>query len=536
MNETTPRIALLCSDSNRAAKLRARLVDYDWTDGRAGARLLVLAPADTAERLPLRNVGQPLLVLAPEDDFAAARHWFAAGAQDVLPAGASTEQIDAAIRKLLDRPGHAANAEPVGLAPELLHLRDVSQTASEGGELSVLFERIVATVAETLDADLVSLMLVEQDADDAAPVLRIKAARGLDEGVRERAAVPLGKSISGRVAATGQPLLIVDVEKAGLGVATNRARYTGKGLLSVPIKARQRTIGVLNVNNKAGGDPFDETDMALLTTLCNQAGLAIDNASLFETLLGRTRDLEHLNEQLRRISQAKSELIVNLTHEIKTPLTAIQGYIDLLRSGMVEKEKLPGVLEKVHERSRHLSRLAERLVTFFALDSGLATFYKRPFKFDVFAWKCIEEIRSRALAKQIDLDIDAPSLRHAVVGDEQHYRELLLALLDNALKFNQKGGALLMWGKPTDDDAMLEVFVADTGRGIAENLHDIIFEDFRQTDDIMTAKPDGLGLGLATAKSVTAGHGCDLRLVDTSPDGTTFAFTIPLHVDVEEVE
>ncbi len=536
MESAKTLIALICEDDVLRKRLTRDLTQYDWTNQSDGARALVVDAVDEIPE-PTFSHDAPVIVLSATVTFASARAWFRAGASDVLERSTSPEELATAIEAAL---AHAASTHraPRALGAELFHLRDVSQAVAEGAELPWIFDRIVQTVSEALGVNLVSLMLLEPDPDKERDVLRIKAARGLEEKVARETKIVAGEAISGKVLASGQPLLVPNVEQAGLGIAENRQRYAGKGLLSVPIKARQKTIGVLNVNNKTNGEGFDQSDLALLLTLCNQAGLAIDNASLFDQLRRHAQELSALNRQLKHISQAKSELIVNLSHELKTPLTAIQGYVDLLKSGLIEEDKVSDILAKVHERSRHLSRLTERLVSFFALDSGLVKFYRQPFKFDVFVWKCTDELRERAKVRQVALDVDAPSLRQAVIADEQHYRELLLALLDNAIKFNRKGGAVRIYGRLPEENPQthLEVFVEDTGTGIANNLRDIIFDDFRQTDDIMTAKPDGLGLGLAIAKAVTKGHKCDLRLAATGPEGTSFSFTIPLHREVEEIE
>jgi signal transduction histidine kinase len=424
-----------------------------------------------------------------------------------------------------------ATAPAARLADELLYLREISQAISEGAALDWLFRRIVEIVAESLDVDIVSLMLVEADVELGKDVLRIKAARGLADEIVRDARVELGCQISGLVAANGQALLLNDVESSGLGVAASRPRYRGKGLLSAPIKARAQIIGVLNVNNKTAGGVFDERDLALLTTLCSQAGLAIDNTRLFEDLRAHAGRLAALNAQLDRVNQAKSELIVNLSHEIKTPLTTIQGYVELLRTGLISPLKVPEVLAKVQERSRHLSRLAERLIAFFALDSGSAKFLPESFPINVLIRECADELRSRAAAKQVAIEIDDNSLRLVAWADRMHYREALSSLLDNAVKFNVKGGAARIYGAAAVGQGgapLLEIFVQDGGPGIPENLQEAIFEDFKQTDDIMCAKPDGLGLGLAIARAVGQAHQCRLRLVRSGPAGSVFGMTIPL--------
>ena len=535
MPKTRRPLALLTNDDALRARLTEHLPQFDLT-AQPDAALAVLVDAQPGA-LPMADLGgTPVIALLDTVDFAAARRLFLTGAADVLPRSAQPTEIAAAVAQLLKRRANPLT-DPPELAPELFYLREVSQAASAGAELPWLLDRVVGIVADLLGVDRVSLMLLDDDQPTANAELTIRAARGLAADIIAATRVPLGDGISGRVAASGQALLVTDVEHASLGIDANRPDYSTKGLLSVPIKARRRTIGVLNVNNKRDGAAFDEADLALLSTLCAQAGLAIDNASLLDQLRRHAAELASLNKRLADINRAKSELIVNLSHEIKTPLTAIQGYVDLMQSGFVEPGKVPDMLDKVRNRSRHLSRLTERMITFFTLDSGLAKQYRQPFGFDVLTWKCVEEVRDHVETKNLTVRVDAPSLRQRVLADEQQYRELLLALLDNAVKFNRPGGEIHVGGKTVADGdrTVLEVTITDTGAGIAENIQAVIFEDFRQTDDVMTAKPDGLGLGLAIAKAIADGHGCRLRLVRSDPQGSAFAFTAPLAGDEDDL-
>jgi len=523
-------IALLTADPALYQRLAGGLPQFCFSNRPSEAELVVvdLKPGE-AGLPPLLPPGIPVIALVSSRAYDLVRPLFLAGAADVLARDAPLGTLRAALeRQLFGRP--PTRSDTRSLAAELFYLREVSQAAAEGAALSWLFERIVAATSDILGADIVSLMLLEAEKEGEKALLRIKAARGLSEEIIRLARVEVGRGISGLVVQRGEPLLLPDVEKADLGVVSSNPRYVNKGLLSVPIKVRQEIIGVLNVNNKVGGKPFQDEDLALLVTLCSQAGLAIDNARLFDELRRRADELAILNERLRHFNQAKSELIVNLSHEFKTPLTAIQGYLDLLQSGLVSPDKTPEILSRVTNRSRHLNRLTERLLTYFALDSKLAQFYSETFNFHSLILEAADLVKATADRKQVRLEVDDLSLTCLVHADKTHYRELLLALLDNAVKFNREGGLIRVSGTrlAENDKHFLEVSVADTGEGIAAALQDDIFEDFRQTENIMTAKPDGLGLGLAIARAVTDGHHCRIRLTKSDREGTTVAFTIPL--------
>lgn len=523
-------IALLTVDPDLRQRLADCLPNFHFSILTADAQLILvdLPPGEIALP-PLLPPGVPVVALVPGRTYESVRPLFLAGAADVLDRDAPLSELRETLeRQLFEPPVHRPSTR--SLAAELFYLREVSQAAAEGAALSWLFERIVAATADILGADIVSLMLLEEEEESEKSLLRIKAARGLSEEIIRLARVEVGRGISGLVAQRGEPLLLPDVEKADLGVVSSNPRYVNKGLLSVPIKVRREIIGVLNVNNKIGGKPFQDEDLALLVTLCAQAGLAIDNARLFEELRRRADELTTLNERLRHFNQAKSELIVNLSHEFKTPLTAIQGYLDLLQSGLVPPDKTNEILARVGNRSRHLNRLTERLLTYFALDSKLAQFYTETFNFLALTADAVELAKATADRKQVRIEVDEMSLTCLAQADKAHYRELLLALLDNAVKFNREGGRIRISGARLveGDRHLLEVSVADTGEGIAAALQQDIFEDFRQTENIMTAKPDGLGLGLAIARAVTEGHRCGIRLAKSDREGTTISFTVPL--------
>jgi signal transduction histidine kinase len=169
-------------------------------------------------------------------------------------------------------------------------------------------------------------------------------------------------------------------------------------------------------------------------------------------------------------------------------------------------------------------------LVYFTLDSRLANFYRESFSLLDLVGECVAELRGKAEAKQVRVEVDEDSLRRAVVGDRQYYREAISSLLDNAIKFNKKGGLARVTGRPAPDreDEQYEVIVQDEGGGVPEDLREAIFEEFTQTDNILTAKPDGLGLGLAIARAVCEGHGCRLRLIETSAEGSAFALGVPL--------
>ncbi len=151
-------------------------------------------------------------------------------------------------------------------------------------------ERIVNLAADVLGAKLGSLMIL----DEKGKYLTIKAAKGLEEDIIRQTRQKVEGSISGWVAQKGEPLLVEDIELDPRFRRLNRQKYETKSLLSVPLKIKGKILGVLNMNNKSSGDPFNKSDLRLLSTFASQAALAIENAALFEESRKRIKELSVL--------------------------------------------------------------------------------------------------------------------------------------------------------------------------------------------------------------------------------------------------
>ncbi|MBI2081349.1 MAG: response regulator [candidate division NC10 bacterium] len=164
----------------------------------------------------------------------------------------------------------------------------------------VLFQRVIDFIAEVLEVEIVSLMLV----DEATQTLRIAVARGISDDVIQSARPKVGQGIAGWVAQKGEPLLIKDIrQEATFSESRFYPRYTTRSLMSVPVKVNGRTMGVMNANNKHSGESFDEYDMALFTTFSCLVSLALANAQLFRQLTLSVEELAQTNLDLRRANR-----------------------------------------------------------------------------------------------------------------------------------------------------------------------------------------------------------------------------------------
>jgi len=162
-----------------------------------------------------------------------------------------------------------------------------------------LFQRVIDLIADVLEVEIVSLMLVTEPEG----MLRMAHAKGLDQKVQREAACPMGQGISGRVAKTGEPLLIRDLSQDPVhGKSSLHPRYRTNSLMCVPLKVNGKTIGVLNANNKVTGQPFEENDLALFTTFSCLVSLSFASTQLFERLASSVDELARTNARLARVN------------------------------------------------------------------------------------------------------------------------------------------------------------------------------------------------------------------------------------------
>jgi len=412
------------------------------------------------------------------------------------------------------------------IADEFNLLHRVSELAASGSDLQEFFEYIVEEISNSMNVAIVSLMLIDWEEGQ----LRIRAAKGLPKEVIERARVRLGSSIAGRVAQEGRPFLINNVEEySDLGISKSKSRYTTPSLLSVPIRSRSLILGVINVNNKLDNTIFNDTDLDLLSTISNQAGLAIENVMLINKMKEQWENQKHLLDEMRRQNELKNDLVINLSHEIKTPLNAIVGYVDLLLNRVMD-EWAKDLLSKILQRSLHLNRITDQMIHYFALQSKALhfNFVSTP---PISIIKSVAEKLSKLAAEnEVKIEIEPVGLQSTVMIDENLFTQAIEALMDNGIRFNKKKGRVIISGHRAQAEGadMLTIRIEDTGPGINPALHSILFEPFRQTSDIMENKPDGLGLGLPIAEAIITAHHGTLKLLRSDSNGTVFGLTMPI--------
>ncbi len=393
-----------------------------------------------------------------------------------------------------------------------------------GPELSIqeVMEKIVQRLAENLGYAIVSIMLLEDDTH-----LVIKAARGLNQRIVETTRMEVGKGVSGSVALSGEPLLVRDVETdPRFAKGQSHGRYSSKSLICVPLKVGDRVIGVINANNKHRSGPLNEYDLHILSVFASHISVSIERVRLYHNLERKALELKEAYEKLQTIDRMKSDFIINVSHEYRTPVTIIMGYLELLKGSLAGTAEM-GKVQTAMEAASRLSSLIDDSTDLLRLDTNSAPFHFQEAPLHYFLEESVRGQWPRFGLKGVDLSLDLPEDLPMVVVDPEKMMKVFDKLLDNALKFTPSGGYTRIRAKLADVDTV-QVSVEDSGAGIPGEYRSRIFERFVQGGDIMTEKPEGTGLGLPIALAIVRKHGGRIALDESFEGGCRMLVNLPV--------
>jgi PAS domain S-box-containing protein len=261
-------------------------------------------------------------------------------------------------------------------------------------------------------------------------------------------------------------------------------------------------------------------------------GIAVDTTERKAAELER----ERLLQQAREASEAKSHFISVISHEFRTPLTAIIGYTDLLSTG-VSGELSPRQsrqLDRIRASAWHLTQMVDEILAFSRIEAGAETVSPEAVNITALAREAAALVAPGAAAKDLALACELPDEEITITTDGGKLRQVLLNLLGNAVKFTERGGITLRVLRRDDDAAGVagvagvEFAVEDTGVGIAPEYRERVFDRFWQVNQ-ECRHVSGAGLGLTVSRHLVDLLGGELCLQSEVGAGSTFSFRLPLH-------
>jgi len=231
--------------------------------------------------------------------------------------------------------------------------------------------------------------------------------------------------------------------------------------------------------------------------------------------------------ELRRLERVRQDFVANVSHEFKTPLTAIQGFAETLLAGALDDpNNNRRFLEIMREHAARLARLTNDLLKLARIEAGKLEIEFFPVSLIELIEGCAETTLLKASRKQITLDVVLPAGLPPVRGDSGLLRDVLQNLLDNAIQYTPEGGRIEVSATAKPREAV--VTVADTGIGIPSTEQERIFERFYRVDAARSREAGGTGLGLSIAKHIVEAHGGRLWVESAVGSGSRFSFSIPL--------
>jgi len=328
-------------------------------------------------------------------------------------------------------------------------------------------------------------------------------------------------TLSGRVVMDRAPVEIPDIR---IDSAYDR-RYLAEDhpnrrALGVPMLREGEPVGALNI---WWGEPGEVQPkfVRLLQTFADQAVIAVENVRLFNEIQDKSRQLEAANRH-------KSEFLANMSHELRTPLNAIIGFSDVMLSGMTGalEEKPKEFIGDIRDSGKHLLHLINDILDLSKIEAGRMDLDVSRFDLRSAIDNAITLVKGRADRHGIQLETRIAPEVEAYDGDERKFKQIVLNLMSNAVKFTPEGGKVTL--SAARANGAYEIAVTDTGIGIAPEDQLVIFEEFRQVGSDYARKAEGTGLGLTLTRRLVELHGGTLAVRSAPGQGSTFTFTLPI--------
>jgi two-component system, OmpR family, phosphate regulon sensor histidine kinase PhoR len=229
--------------------------------------------------------------------------------------------------------------------------------------------------------------------------------------------------------------------------------------------------------------------------------------------------------ELRRLEKVRTDFVANVSHELRTPITAIRGYAETLKSGALQNPQVAAnMVDIIHRQSERLSELVEDLLELSRIEARQIQLAKKPIALKAAVQRAGDAVVPKAQAKGVKVTLEIPEGLYAE-ADERAVEQVLVNLLDNAVKYTPSGGTVAV--KARRAGANVELEVKDTGMGIEPKHLPRIFERFYRVDKGRSREMGGTGLGLSIVKHLADAMGGDVRVESQHGEGSTFFVVLP---------
>jgi two-component system phosphate regulon sensor histidine kinase PhoR len=489
---------------------------------------------------------------------------------------------------------------------DLEAFQNIGRQITASLDLDIVLTAVVDAAVELTGAEEGSLLLLDENSGE----LYMRAARNFQEDFVRTFRIPAKDSLPGEALRSGKPVLIHQETPQKIKTA-----YLVRTLMYVPMRVKDREIGVLGVDNRQDGKPFSEYHLGLVSALADYAAIAIENARLYaqseielkklETFLTKIKDavivvdqesrlmlinqsgrdafiVENgdiigkrvrnliqnqdlleilvdndrthpyrseislddgriLNAQvtpipevglavimqdityLKELDRIKSDFVSTVSHDLRSPLTAILGYVELIdRVGPINAQQKE-FIRRVELSVQSITALINDLLELGRIEAGFDA-RKEIIPVSAIIQYTVDSLKGRIVDKSQTLELTIPDDLPQVLGNPMHMRQMLSNLVGNAIKYTPEGGKISVSARAKGDQTILQV--SDNGPGIPYADQAFIFDKFYRAGNV----PDGVlgtGLGLAIVKSIVENHQGRIWVESVPSAGSTFTVVLP---------
>jgi signal transduction histidine kinase len=303
-----------------------------------------------------------------------------------------------------------------------------------------------------------------------------------------------------------------------------RHRIPLKSLYAVKLLARHHLVGLLVVGFLNPAAEVSQTDTTLMDRLSESVGVALDNKLLFEENQHVLRQLRDSNAKLRALDEAKDDFISMASHQLRTPLTSVKGYISMIKEGDAGKitPMQDQMLGQAFFSSQRMVYLIADLLNVSRLRTGKFIIETSPVNLAQMISEEIEQLTEIAKDRSQTLIYEVPKPFPDLMLDDVKTRQVIMNFLDNALHYTPSGGKITV--SLIETPTTVEMHVEDNGIGVPNSEKHHLFTKFYRAANARKARPDGTGLGLFMAKKVIVAQGGSIIFKTQENKGSTFGF------------
>ena len=376
---------------------------------------------------------------------------------------------------------------------KIAQLVEISAILNSTLKPELLLQNILESAADLLDCCIISILLY----DEREKELRFAATSSVNIDQLEQIPVPLDNSLAGTIYTENRHLVINNTkdDPRHYDEVGDEVGLQVDSLLGVPMRIKDRVTGVIEALNKEEGD-FTDFDVSLLLVVASQAAISMHNAQLIQAL-------QKANIELSQADKLKRDLMAVASHELRTPLGNILGYATLLYEDATDENK--PLASSILKASSKLRAVLDDIANMNLLYTGEADLDFADSTLQQVIEFAKEEVNATVNREDNTVVYEIPDEPIPLKIDLPKMSVVFVNLILNAIRFTPVDGEIILRVSDRKDEVMISIF--DTGRGIAKESLEKIFEVFYQEDDHMTRRYGGLGLGLSIARELVNLHG-----------------------------